>query len=91
MQLIYYSKTFCNYNWSSIIYDRGFNLMYPGFEEGSAGFFKFAGFGIGAPEGGMTPGYADGGYTWWTDFLFQGMFSHCSYNCFRSSSRENKT
>ena len=25
----------------------GFNLMYPGFEEGSAGFFKFAGFGIG--------------------------------------------
>ena len=53
----------------------GFNLMYPGFEEGSAGFFKFAGFGIGAPEGGMTSGYADGGYTWWTDFLFQGMFA----------------
>ena len=53
----------------------GFNLMYPGFEEGSAGFFKFAGFGIGAPEGGMTPGYADVGYTWWTDFLFQGMFA----------------
>ena len=53
----------------------GFNLMYPGFEEGSAGFFKFPGFGIGAPEGGMTPGYADGGYTWWTDFLFQGMFA----------------
>ena len=53
----------------------GFNLMYPGFEEGSAGFLKFAGFGIGAPEGGMTPGYADGGYTWWTDFLFQGMFA----------------
>ena len=53
----------------------GFNLMYPGFEEGSAGFFKFAGFGIDAPEGGMTPGYADGGYTWWTDFLFQGMFA----------------
>ena len=49
--------------------------MYPGFEEGSAGFFKFAGFGIGAPEGGMTPGYANGGYTWWTDFLFQGMFA----------------
>ena len=33
----------------------GFNLMYPGFEEGATGFFKFAGFGIGAPEGGMTP------------------------------------
>jgi Amt family ammonium transporter len=23
----------------------------------------------------MTPGYADGGYTWWTDFLFQAMFA----------------
>lgn len=53
----------------------GFNLMYPGFEEGAAGFFKFAGFGIAAPEGGVTAAYADGGYTWWTDFLFQGMFA----------------
>ena len=53
----------------------GFNLMYPGFEEGATGFFKFAGFGIAAPEGGMTPEYASGGYTWWTDFLFQGMFA----------------
>ena len=53
----------------------GFNLMYPGFEEGAAGFLKFAGFGIAAPEGGMTAAYADGGYTWWTDFLFQGMFA----------------
>jgi Amt family ammonium transporter len=23
----------------------------------------------------MTPEYASGGYTWWTDFLFQGMFA----------------
>ena len=23
----------------------------------------------------MTPAYADGGYTWWTDFLFQAMFA----------------
>ncbi len=53
----------------------GFNLMYPGFAEGSSGFFGFAGFGITAPEGGMTAAYADGGYTWWTDFLFQGMFA----------------
>lgn len=53
----------------------GFNMMYPGFEEGSSGFFGFAGFGIAAPENGMTPDYADGGYTWWTDFLFQGMFA----------------
>ena len=53
----------------------GFNLMYPGFEEGSSGILKFAGFGITAPEDGMGFGYADGGYTWWTDFLFQGMFA----------------
>ena len=53
----------------------GFNLMYPGFDEGSMGILKFAGFGIAAPEGGMTTGYADGGYTWWTDFLFQAVFA----------------
>lgn len=53
----------------------GFNLMYPGFEEGSSGILKFAGFGITAPENGILPGYASGGYTWWTDFLFQGMFA----------------
>ena len=52
----------------------GFNLMYPSFEEGE-GILKFAGWGISAPEGGMGFGYADGGYTWWTDFLFQGMFA----------------
>ncbi len=53
----------------------GFSLMYPGFEEGSSGFLKFAGFGITPPEGGMGFEYANGGYTWWTDFLFQGMFA----------------
>jgi Amt family ammonium transporter len=53
----------------------GFNLMYPGFESEDMGILKFAGFGIAAPEGGMGFGYADGGYTWWTDFLFQGMFA----------------
>ena len=53
----------------------GFNLMYPGFEEGASGFLKFAGFGIEPPDGGMTSAYADSGYTWWTDFLFQGMFA----------------
>lgn len=58
-----------------LYYIGGFNLMYPGFEDGDLGFFKFAGFGIAAPEGGMTPDYASGGYTWWTDFLFQGMFA----------------
>lgn len=58
-----------------LYYAWGFNMMYPGFEEGSSGIFGFAGWGIAAPEGGMTPDYADGGYTWWTDFLFQGMFA----------------
>jgi len=58
-----------------LYYAWGFNMMYPGFEEGSSGIFGFAGFGIDAPENGMTPDYADGGYTWWTDFLFQGMFA----------------
>ena len=58
-----------------LYYIMGFNLMYPGFAEDSAGIFDFAGFGIAPPENGMTPEYADGGYTWWTDFLFQGMFA----------------
>ncbi len=54
----------------------GFNLMYPGFADGAAGFFGFAGFGIASPEGadGLIA-YADGAYTYWTDFLFQGMFA----------------
>ncbi len=56
-------------------YIGGFNLMYPGFEDGELGILKFAGFGIAPPDGGMTAAYADGGYTWWTDFLFQGMFA----------------
>jgi Amt family ammonium transporter len=58
-----------------LYYAFGFNLMYPGFEDGDMGLLKFAGFGIAAPEGGMTVEYASGGYTWWTDFLFQGMFA----------------
>ncbi len=58
-----------------LYYIAGFNMMYPGFAEGSSGFFGFAGFGIDAPANGMTAEYADGGYTWWTDFLFQGMFA----------------
>jgi Amt family ammonium transporter len=52
----------------------GFNLMYPGdFSIGS--FFGFAGFGIATDAAGNTPAYADGGYTYWTDFLFQAMFA----------------
>jgi Amt family ammonium transporter len=55
----------------------GFNLMYPGFAEGSAGIFGFAGFGLDAPltaEGALDLAYNEG-YTYWTDFLFQGMFA----------------
>ena len=35
-----------------LYYAWGFNMMYPGFEEGSAGIFQFSmdSFGIGAPE-----------------------------------------
>jgi len=52
----------------------GFNLMYPGdFSIGSV--FGFAGFGIATDAAGNTPAYADGGYTYWTDFLFQAMFA----------------
>ena len=52
----------------------GFNLMYPG-DFALGGVFGFAGFGIAAPEGGNTIAYANGGYTYWTDFLFQAMFA----------------
>ena len=52
----------------------GFNLMYPGFEQGSHSWFGFSGFGITPPENGLTSGY-NPGYTYWTDFLFQAMFA----------------
>ncbi len=50
----------------------GFNLMYPGEFNG---FIGFAGLGLN-PGGDYSPiGYASGAYTYWTDFLFQGMFA----------------
>ncbi|WP_404818036.1 ammonium transporter [Reichenbachiella ulvae] len=52
----------------------GFNLMYPGFAEGDAGIFGFAGPFLDAGDGASID-YAGGGYTYWTDFLFQGMFA----------------
>jgi len=58
-----------------LYYIGGFSLMYPGFTESSVGIIDFAGFGITPPENGMTAEYANGGYTYWTDFLFQGMFA----------------
>jgi ammonium transporter, Amt family len=52
----------------------GFNLMYPGINEG--GFFGFGGFGLSMPEGAAGAiEYAEGGYTYWTDFIFQAMFA----------------
>ncbi len=53
----------------------GFNLMYPG-EVGTDwnGILGFAGFGIGTDTAGVTSAY-NPGYTYWTDFLFQGMFA----------------
>jgi ammonium transporter, Amt family len=53
----------------------GFNVMYPGGDFAGA-FFGFAGFGLSNPEGaaGLIE-YADGHYTYWTDFLFQAMFA----------------
>ncbi|MFP4522000.1 MAG: ammonium transporter [Fibrobacterota bacterium] len=51
----------------------GFNLMYPG-EVFAGKLFGFAGFGIGTDAAGLTSAY-NPGYTYWTDFLFQGMFA----------------
>lgn len=52
----------------------GFNLMYPG---DFNGFIGFSGFGLNSPltpEGVLDLTYNEG-YTYWTDFLFQGMFA----------------
>ncbi|SDB56751.1 ammonium transporter [Flavobacteriaceae bacterium MAR_2010_188] len=52
----------------------GFNLMYPGEFNG---FIGFAGFGLDSPvtaDGALDLTYNEG-YTYWTDFLFQGMFA----------------
>ncbi len=51
----------------------GFNLMYPGADY-AGGFFGFSGIGLKLPEGNPID-YAGGNYTYWTDFIFQGMFA----------------
>ncbi|MCH6255957.1 ammonium transporter [Puniceicoccaceae bacterium K14] len=53
----------------------GFNAMYPGFAEDSAGIFAMGSwFGVSNDDVSlMTDEYAS--YTWWTDFIFQGMFA----------------
>jgi Amt family ammonium transporter len=54
----------------------GFNLMYPGsFIAGILPDYFIDLFGLSLPENGLTAEYAAGGYTYWTDFLFQGMFA----------------
>ncbi len=54
----------------------GFNLMYPGeFNIIGGGIFGFAGVGVAADEAAVSVAYADGAYTYWTDFLFQAMFA----------------
>jgi len=52
----------------------GFNAMYPGFAEGSAGVFAMGKwFDVTASVDLMTSEYAN--YTWYTDFIFQAMFA----------------
>lgn len=56
----------------------GFFLMYPGFDV--PGWFGFDGAGWStfwfSPESvDVSAAYADAGYTYWTDFLFQAMFA----------------
>jgi Amt family ammonium transporter len=49
----------------------GFNLMYPGVNEG--GWFVWPEFLLNPGVDGMTAAYAD--YTYWSDFIFQAMFA----------------
>ena len=61
-----------------LYYIVGFNLMYPGDFNGYIALPDF-GIGLGDMQNSFTnadgSAYADGGYTYWTDFLFQGMFA----------------
>ncbi|CAL2088523.1 Ammonium transporter [Tenacibaculum sp. 190524A02b] len=54
----------------------GFNFMYPDFTTNSYGILGFAGWGLQAPlQNGVLDLSYNTGYTYWTDFLFQGMFA----------------
>ena len=69
----------------------GFNLMYPG-EFSLGGVFGFAGWGISVPQGaaGLVE-YADGAYTYFTDFIFPGHVCRNGCNhCFRCCGRESE-
>lgn len=55
----------------------GFNLMYPGEAWSIVGWLGFAGLGIqNVPTtAAEAMAYADGAYSYWTDFIFQAMFA----------------
>jgi len=56
----------------------GFNLMYPGdfnIIGAAGGVFGFAGPMLDPGADGQTAAYADGAYTYYTDFIFQAMFA----------------
>ena len=61
----------------------GFNLMYPG---DFNGYFGFSGFGIAAPSGsaGLIE-YANGAYTYFTDFIFQFFLEFTDFFIYNSS------
>ena len=54
----------------------GFALMYPGESWILGDIIGFAGLGLDTPAGAAGAiDYNDGTYTYWTDFIFQGMFA----------------
>lgn len=54
----------------------GFNLMYPGENWLVGGLLAMPSFGVASPEGAAGAiAYADGQYSYWTDFIFQAMFA----------------
>ncbi len=58
-----------------LYYAIGFNLMYPG-GDFAGGFFGSISFGLNVPEGDAAGiNYADGNYSFYSDFIFQAMFA----------------
>ena len=58
-----------------LYYAIGFNLMYPGGDY-AGGFFGAFSFGLNVPEGAAAGiEYADGNYSFYSDFIFQAMFA----------------
>ena len=58
-----------------LYYAIGFNLMYPGADFAGGWFGSFS-FGLNVPEGDAAGiAYADGNYSFYSDFIFQAMFA----------------